>query len=71
MNLMTYEEIKQYLSSKSDDDIIRYTKQATIDLKTAAIEEHSSDWHNCCYAATLLLFREMEKRKLVVTWRIE
>lgn len=69
---MTYEEIKQYLSSKSDDDIIRYTKQATIDLKTAAIEEHSSDWHNCYYAATLLLFREMEKkRKLVVTWRIE
>lgn len=68
---MTYEEIQQYLSSKSDDDIIRYTKQATIDLKTAAIEEHSSDWHYLCYAATLLLFREMEKRKLVVTWRIE
>ena len=68
---MTYEEIQQYLSSKSDDDIIQYTKQATIDLKKAAIEEHSSDWHNCCFAATLLLFREIEKRKLVVTWRIE
>lgn len=51
-------------STYSDDDLRTTFVEAKRDLEQAARDEPESEWHQGCFAAVILLSREMAARRL-------
>lgn len=59
--------IDEYMNDMSDDELIKATKEAYNDLTIAAKDEPNSEWHQSCFAATILFADEMAKRGLKIS----
>jgi len=51
-------------SDMSDDEVLYWFEEACSDLAEVAAKEPNTEWHECCFAATIVLADEMSKRNL-------
>jgi hypothetical protein len=58
--------VREYIASLSDDDLIKRTGIAMDDLTEASHKQNNSEWHQSCFAATVLYCEEMSRRGLKV-----
>jgi hypothetical protein len=57
-------DVQAYLTSLSDTDLVDNHRQAFSDLAEAARTQRNSEWHQACFAATIVYAEEMVKRGL-------
>lgn len=50
------------LESMTDDQVLRAASIAADDCREAASTQHNSEWHECCFAAVVVLSQEMARR---------
>ena len=60
---MTSAEVQHYLAGLSDDELADRLRVAVADLERAAEEENESEWHEACFAASVLYCQESDRRK--------
>lgn len=56
--------VEQYLCGLSDEELLGQTRQAAKALESAAETQTNSEWHAACFAATVLMARECNRRGL-------
>jgi hypothetical protein len=50
------------LESMTDEQILRAAEVAAKDCNEAGLAERNSEWHECCFAAVVVLSQEMARR---------
>lgn len=60
------EQIKQYLDSLSNSELLGNFFMAKTDLEKITKEQSNTEWHEACFAATILYLQEANKRGLKV-----
>ncbi len=60
-------EIDEYLADMTDEQLKSALTEAKDDLMKASRQHLNSEWHQSCFAATLLFSDEMNKRGIRLT----
>jgi len=60
------EQVKQYLDSLSDGQVLEYLKVAHDDIHAIPDNQLNGEWHEACFAGLCMLAQEASKRGLKV-----
>ena len=61
---MSKQEIEQKMAAYTDSELLEEVETAYNSLMTITEEDMNSEWHEACFAATVVLAMEMNKRGL-------
>lgn len=61
---MTNNECMEEIAELSDDQLLVAFNEAREDLAKAAHDEPNSEWHQCCFAATVIYAQELLDREI-------
>lgn len=58
-------DVKKYLESKGDAELLVDLEQAKADLAAAAKDDYESPWHEACFAGVVMLCHEATRRGIL------